>query len=150
MLFKLEVNSPAKIRITPWPKAKRNNITIAKYKFLPIAANAIIPAKIGVEQGVPAKAKVIPNNRGYKNTEFVEFVGIDFIIVGVSKSRISSSFRPKTKSKDAINKVKYAPKAEAKTLPVTAQKTPIIVNTIAVPKIKQHNCKSVLNGVSFE
>ena len=150
MLLRLEVNRPAKIRITPWPNANRNNMTIAKYKFLPIAANAIIPAKIGVEQGVPAKAKVMPNNKGYKNTEFVEFVGIDFIIVGVSISRTSNSFKPRTKSNDAISKVKYAPIAEAKTLPVTAQKTPITVNTIAVPKIKQHNCKSVLNGVSFE
>ena len=148
--FNVEVNNPAIIRITPCPMANKNNIIIAKEIFLPIAANVIMPAKIGVEQGVPASANVIPSNIGYKNMEFVVFVGIDFIIVGISMSRISNSFRPKTRSKDAINKVKYAPKADAKTLPVTAQKTPITVNTIAVPKIKQHNCKSVLNGVSFE
>ena len=109
-----------------------------------------MPARIGVEQGVPASAKVIPNNIGYKNIEFVEFVGIDLIIVGVSISKMSRSLSPITRSKDAIIIVKYPPIADSKTIHVKAQKTPIIVNTIAVPKIKQHNCKNVLKGVSFE
>lgn len=134
----------------PCPSANKNNIIIASDKFLPIAAKAIIPASIGVEQGVPARAKVIPNKIGYKNIEFVEFVGIDLIIVGVSKSNISKSFNPITNNNDAINNVKYAPKAVANTLPVNAQIIPIIVNTIAVPSIKQHSCKKVLYGVSFE
>jgi hypothetical protein len=144
------VNNPARINITPCPNAKRNNISIAKDKFFPIAAKAIIPANIGVEQGVPAKAKVIPNKIGYTNIEFVEFVGMDFIIVGVSKSRILSNFNPIINSNDAIITVKYPPIAEAKTFPVKAQAIPIKVKTIAVPKIKQHNCKKVLNGVSLE
>ena len=150
MFFKLEVNNPARIKIMPCPSANKNNIITAKYIFLPIAANAIIPAKIGVEHGVPANAKVIPNKIGYKNIEFVVFVGIDFIIVGVSKSNISRIFNPIISNKDAINNVKYAPNAVAKTFPVTAQAIPIKVNTIAVPNIKQHNCKKVLYGVSLE
>lgn len=150
MFFKLDVNKPARINITPWPSANRNNIKIASDKFLPIAAKAIIPARIGVEHGVPAKAKVIPNKIGYKNIELVEFVGMAFIIVGVSKSRISKSFNPMTNKSDAMISVKYPPIAEAKTLPVRAQTTPITVNTIAVPKIKQQSCKKVLKGVSFE
>lgn len=106
MFFKLEVNKPANIKITPWPKANKNNIKTAKDKFLPIAAKAIIPAKIGVEQGVPARAKVIPNNIGYKNIEFVELTGITLTIVGVSKSNISNSFNPSTSNKEAITNVK--------------------------------------------
>ena len=150
IFLSVDVNNPAIIKITPCPKANKNSINIAKAIFLPIAANAIIPAKIGVEQGVPAKAKVIPKSTGYKKMEFVEFVGIALIIVGVSKSKKPKSFKPITRSNDAINRVKYPPMDDAKTLPVTAHATPIIVKTIAVPKIKQLNCKKVLNGVSLE
>ena len=106
MFFIPEVNNPANTRIKPCPKANRNSINIANERFLPIAANAIIPAKIGVEHGVPASAKVIPKSMGYKKIEFVVFVGIDFIIVGVSKSNIPRSFNPMTRSNDAINNVK--------------------------------------------
>ena len=123
---------------------------MANDKFLPIAAKAIMPAKIGVEQGVPARAKVIPKSTGYTKIEFVELVGIALIIVGVSKSNISSSFNPITRSNDAIKTVKYPPIADAKTFPVKAQAIPIRVKTIAVPKIKQHNCKNVLKGFSLE
>ena len=148
--FNVEVNNPAIIRITPCPMANKNNIIIAKEIFLPIAANVIMPAKIGVEQGVPASANVIPSNIGYKNMEFVVFVGIDFIIVGVSKSKISSNFNPITNNNDAINSVKYPPNFEANTLPVIAHNTPMVVNTIAVPKIKQLSCIKVMSGVSLE
>ena len=67
IFFNVDVNTPAMTRIIPWPKANKNNINIAASKFLPIAANAIIPAKIGVEQGVPASANTIPKSIGYKN-----------------------------------------------------------------------------------
>ena len=150
MFFKLEVKIPAIINIKPCPSANINNISIARAIFLPIAANAIIPAKIGVEHGVPARANVIPSNTGYKNMEFVLFVGIALMIVGVSKSRNPNNFRPITSKSEPIKTVKYPPIAEAKTLPVRAQAIPIIVKTIAVPNIKQHNCKNVRNGVSFE
>ena len=51
-----EVNKPAKINITPWPNANKNNINIAAKGLFPIAANAIIPARKGVEHGVPISA----------------------------------------------------------------------------------------------
>ena len=123
---------------------------IANERFLPIAANAIIPANIGVEQGVPARANVIPNKTGYKKIEFVVLVGMAFIIVGVSKSKTPTNFKPITKSKEAIINVKYPPKTEAKTLPVIAHIIPIRVKTIAVPNIKLHNCTKVLNGDYLE
>ena len=150
MFLSPDVNSPATIRITPWPSANRNNIIIANERFFPIAAKAIIPAKIGVEQGVPASAKVIPNKIGYIKIEFVVFCGIALIIVGVSNSRISRSFSPITNSKDAIATVKYPPIEDAKTFPVSAQAIPMSVKTIAVPSIKQQSCIKVLSGVSLE
>lgn len=104
--FKLEVNNPARIKITPCPIANMNNIRIANDKFLPMAANAMMPASIGVEQGVPASAKVIPRRMGYKNKELPVLDGIDLIIVGVSKSNISSSFKPITSKSEAIKTVK--------------------------------------------
>ena len=101
-----DVNKPATMSIKPCPSANRNSMTIAAQRFFPIAANAIIPAKIGVEHGVPARAKVIPNIVGYINREFVVFVGIAFIITGMSKSSISAIFNPITSNRDAIIKVK--------------------------------------------
>lgn len=145
-----DVNNPAIISIKPCPNANRNNIKTAAARFLPIAANAIIPAKIGVEQGVPARAKAIPRSTGYKKSEFVEFVGIDLIITGISKYNIPVSLSPITRSKDAIINVKYPPRVDANTLPVTAHIIPIIENTIAVPKMKKHSCANVLKGVSLE
>lgn len=146
----LEVNNPAIIRIKPCPNANKNSIKTAAIRFLPIAANAIIPARIGVEHGVPASAKTIPNNTGYKNSEFVEFTGMVLIIIGKSKSKIPVIFKPITINNDAIISVKYPPKADAKTLPVTAQIIPITENTIAVPNIKKQSWMNVLRGVSLE
>ena len=145
-----DVKSPAIIRIKPCPSANKNSIKTAAHKFFPIAANAIIPAKIGVEQGVPARAKAIPRSTGYKNNELVEFVGIAFIITGMSNSNKLVSFNPITSKSDAIISVKYPPRVEANTLPVTAQIIPITENTIAVPSIKQKSCIKVLKGVSLE
>ena len=84
-----DVKSPAIIRIKPWPSANKNSIKTAAQRFFPIAANAIIPAKIGVEHGVPARAKAIPRSTGYKNNELVEFEGIAFMITGMSNSNKS-------------------------------------------------------------
>ena len=109
-----------------------------------------MPAKIGVEQGVPASAKSIPINNGYKKTEFVLLEGIDLINVGIPKSKTSKSLSPITIKSEATSEVKYAPNADAKTLPVMAHTTPMTVNTIAVPKIKEESCNNVLNGVSLE
>lgn len=123
---------------------------IAAIRFLPIAANAIMPASIGVEQGVPASANTIPKRIGYKNNEFVEFTGMALIIIGISKSSKPVIFSPITNNKDAMISVKYPPRADANTLPVIAQIIPIIEKTIAVPIMKKHSCMKVLSGVSFE
>lgn len=55
-----EVNRPAISIITPCPIEKRNNINAAYAIFVVIVAVAIMPAKIGVEQGVVAKANTAP------------------------------------------------------------------------------------------
>ena len=62
-----DVKTPAIIRIKPWPNENKNSINTAKAMFNDNDANVIMPAKIGVEQGVPAIAKIAPNNIGYKN-----------------------------------------------------------------------------------
>lgn len=54
------------IRIKPCPKENMNNIKTAYKIFVDIEAKAIMPAKIGVEQGVPASAKTAPIKIGYK------------------------------------------------------------------------------------
>lgn len=150
MFFKTEVNNPASIMIIPCPIENRNNIIIAKQRLLPIVANAIIPAKIGVEHGVPPRAKVIPKSTGYKNIELFLFCGIAFIIVGISKSKSPKSFNPRIRRIEDIISVKYPPKTDAKTLPVIAQIIPIMENTIEVPRIKQHSCIKIFAGFSFE
>ena len=62
--FNPEANKPAAKSINPWPNANKNNIKTATGKFLPIAAKTMIPANIGVEQGVPAKANAMPSKKG--------------------------------------------------------------------------------------
>ena len=65
-------------------------------------ANAIMPAKMGVEQGVPAKAKTIPKINGYMNANLPSFLGKDFINIGNSKSKTSTIFNPITIKNEAI------------------------------------------------
>ena len=148
--FNPVVKSPAITRIIPCPNENKNSINIASNKLLPIAVNAIMPAKIGVEQGVPARAKSIPIKIGYKNNELLLFIGKVFTKVGNSKSKTPNSFNPITISKDAMINVKYIPNIGAKTLPVKAHITPIIVNTIAVPRIKEDSWINVRFGVFLE
>lgn len=62
--FKKEVKTPASITITPWPKEKQRSIKPANKRFLLNAAKPIIPASIGVEQGLAAKANRIPTIKG--------------------------------------------------------------------------------------
>ena len=64
IFFNVDVNTPAITRIIPWPKANKNSINIAISTFSITEANAIMPAEIGVEQGVPASAKAIPKISG--------------------------------------------------------------------------------------
>ena len=150
MFLSPDVNMPAIISITPCPIANKKSITIAAKRFFPIAAKTIMPANIGVEHGVPASAYAIPSSNGYKTSELVLFCGIDFIITGISKSKIPMILSPITIKRDAIIRVKYPPKTDAKTLPVMAQSTPITVKTTEVPRIKQLSCTKVRNGVSLE
>lgn len=62
----LAVKTPAIMKINPCASENRNNIEIPKIIFELSPANAIILAKTGVEQGVPASAKTIPRKNGYK------------------------------------------------------------------------------------
>ena len=62
--FKNEVNTPAKITIIPCPNEKQRSIKPAKKIFFVNVAKLIIPAKIGVEQGLAAKANKIPIKKG--------------------------------------------------------------------------------------
>ena len=72
------------------------------------------------------------------------------MITGSSKSRKPTSFNPIIITIAAINKPKYPPAKDTKTLPVTAQTIPITENTIAVPSTKNINCSNVRAGFSFE
>ena len=59
------MRNPARINITPWPRANKNSINMACGKLAESDANAIIPANIGVEHGVPASANTQPKISGY-------------------------------------------------------------------------------------
>ena len=69
-LFKTDVKTPAKTITTPCPIANRNNIVPASVKFPLSDAKLIIPASIGVEQGVDASANIAPISIGYKTSAF--------------------------------------------------------------------------------
>ena len=62
--FKNDVKTPANITITPCPNEKQNNIKEDKIIFFVNVAKLIIPAKMGVEQGLDAKANKIPIKNG--------------------------------------------------------------------------------------
>lgn len=113
-------------------------------------AKAIIPAKIGVEQGEPANAKIIPNINGYKYIFVPLFFGICFIITGMSKSKIPISFKPIINISEAKIIPKYPPANVTKTFPVSAQITPITEKTTAVPSTKNNICTKVLAGEFLE
>lgn len=113
-------------------------------------ANAIIPAKIGVEHGLPANAKIPPSKIGYKNVFVPSFLGISFMTTGSSKSSTPSNFNPITRIIPAKIIPKYPPANETKTFPVIAQIMPIAENTIAVPNTKKSIWTNVLKGFASE
>lgn len=137
------VNIPARTRITPSPSANMNNISIDNKMLFVIAAKLIIPASIGVEQGVPPIANIAPSNIGYKYFEFFEFDGILEISVGIFKSKYPNKCNPIANNSDAIKITKYPPAIEINTFPVIAQIIPIILNTIAEPKTNETSCNNV-------
>ena len=113
--------------------------------FFDNVAKPIIPAKIGVEQGLEAKANKEPIKNGYKN-RLLEFPFGNFLTIGEKlKSKIPIKFKPIIKIKEAKKSMKQFPPKDAKTLPVKAQIIPIIDKTKAKPKTKEDNCKNVLN-----
>ena len=61
-----DVNKPARTIIKLCPKEKENSIKAPISTFLLKVVAAIIPASIGVEQGVAARAKTIPIMNAYK------------------------------------------------------------------------------------
>ena len=62
--FKNEAKMPAKTTTTPCPKAKKKSISPERASFLVRVAKPIIEAKIGVEQGLAAKANKSPIKKG--------------------------------------------------------------------------------------
>ena len=104
--LRLDVKTPAIIRINPCPRENKNSIKTANKMFDDIDAKAIIPAKIGVEQGVPAIANTAPIKIGYKTTFLPVLCGICFIRTGILKSKIPSTFNPITSNNDASNNMK--------------------------------------------
>ena len=127
------VNIPANTKITPSPNANINNIRSEINMLFVIAAKLIIPARIGVEQGVPPIAKIAPKSIGYKYFELFEFDGILEIRVGRFISSIPKRCRPIANRSEDTKIKKYPPAIEIKTLPVIAQSIPIMLNTIAEP-----------------
>ena len=104
--FKNDVKTPDKIIIKPCPKENKNNIKIAKTIFLDNVANPIIPSKIGVEQGLDAKANKEPIKNGYKN-RLLEFPLGNFLTIGTKfKSIIPTKFKPISKIKQARTIIK--------------------------------------------
>ena len=59
-----DVKIPAKTIITPCPNEKQRSIKPAKRRFFDNVAKLIIPANIGVEHGLEAKANKIPTKKG--------------------------------------------------------------------------------------
>lgn len=115
-----------------------------------IDANAIIPAKIGVEHGVPAIAKIAPIKSGYKTIFWPLDVGICFTNTGILKSKIPRIFSPIIISNDAIINRKYAGAKDTKTFPVTAQIIPIVAKTSDIPTTKKNIWRQILDGFSLE
>lgn len=104
--FNEEVNTPAIIKIKPCPRENKNSISTASAIFVERDAKVIIPAKIGVEQGVPAIAKIAPIKIGYKIVLFPLLWGICFMMTGMLKSKIPTILSPMTIRSEAKNKIK--------------------------------------------
>ena len=140
--FNSDVNNPAMIIITHWPIAKLNNKSIEKIIFVDIVATVIMLARIGVEQGLEAMAKIVPTKNGITKTLPFLFCGIFFIKLGVGNSIISNKLKPKIIKIEAISKITIGDAILEKTFPVIAQKTPMILNTVESPIEKDISCNN--------
>ena len=140
--FNTDVKSPASIIITHCPIAKLNNNRIEKIILVETVAIVIMLARLGVEQGLDANAKIVPTKNGIANTLPFLFCGIFFTKFGVGNSIISSKLNPRIKSIDAINKTTIGEAKLEKTLPVKAQNTPIILSIEDKPIEKEISCNS--------
>ena len=69
---------------------------------------------------------------------------------GILKSSRPTIFSPMTINKEANNNIKYEGANETKTLPVTAQITPIVANTRDEPKTKNSICIKIFTGLLSE
>ena len=98
----------------------------------------------------PAREKKTPTINGYNIKLLPSFLGICFMITGISKSRMPKSFKPITITKEAKRSIKYAPPIEINTLPVTAHKIPMIENITAEPNMKKKSWMAVLNAFCLE
>lgn len=138
--FNTDVNSPAIIIITHCPSAKLNNNKIEKMMFVDIVAIVIMLARIGVEQGLDAKAKIVPTKKGMIKTLPFLFCGIFFMKLGVGNSIMSSKLKPKIINTEAISNITIGDAIFEKTFPVSAQITPTILKTVESPKENEINC----------
>ena len=101
--FKNEVKIPERMTTIPCPIEKQKSINPANIRFLLRAAKLIMPANIGVEQGLAANANNAPIINGYIN-KLVELPFGNFFTIGEIFSSINPNrFKPKTKIKEAKN-----------------------------------------------
>ena len=141
--FKTDVNTPATSIITPCPSENKNNINAAQAMFVVIVAVAMIPARIGVEQGVVANANTAPKIIGQKNAFVLLLCGNFLTKIGKLISISPTKFNPKIKINDDKNSIKYERSPAPNTCPVRAAIIPIVVKHIAKPKIKDVICRIV-------
>ena len=97
-------NKPAKTTITPCPREKNKSIKPARNILFDKVAKPIIPANIGVEQGLEAKANNEPTKNGYKNRLVELPFGIFLTIGAILSSTKPNEFKPKINIKEATNK----------------------------------------------
>lgn len=141
--FKIDVNTPAMTITNPCPIANRNNISPASARFALKEAKPIIPANIGVEHGVEANAKTMPIIIGYKTKSLLLFCGICLMNTGIWISNIPKRLSPIRKIIPLTISPKTAEYLFIRIFPPIAQIKPSVVNTNAIPSIKNVICISV-------
>ena len=98
-----DVKIPAKTIIVPCPSENKNNISAEYAMLADKEAVAMIPARMGVEQGVVARAKTAPSSIGYVYVLCFVFCGKLFTSTGKFMSITPTRFSPKMKISEAKN-----------------------------------------------